>query len=83
MLELNRLLRVWFQLQEQNYIVERNMTSKKRTSSVEQTIDENLKRAYNDVASEPLPSRFTDLLNQLKSGEVQDGKTTRSDDVDD
>ncbi|WP_254703840.1 NepR family anti-sigma factor [Roseovarius sp. THAF9] len=31
------------------------------------TIDENLKRAFDDVASEPLPSRFTDLLEQLKA----------------
>lgn len=44
------------------------MTRQNRTSSAEHEIDENLKRAFNDVASEPLPSRFTDLLDQLKSG---------------
>ncbi|MEO1138173.1 MAG: NepR family anti-sigma factor [Pseudomonadota bacterium] len=59
------------------------MTQKTRTSSVEQAIDENLKRAYNDVASEPLPSRFTDLLNQLKSGDAQGDKSGNSDEKDD
>ena len=30
-------------------------------------IGQNLRRVYEDVASEPLPDRFTDLLKQLKS----------------
>lgn len=56
------------------------MTRAKRTSSVENTIDENLKRAFEDVASEPLPSRFTDLLEQLKTSGAPDGAKSESDD---
>nr|WP_306127866.1 NepR family anti-sigma factor [Roseovarius sp. MMSF_3350] len=56
------------------------MTRAKRTSSVENTIDENLKRAFNDVASEPLPSRFTDLLEQLKTNGTPEGADRESDD---
>ena len=56
------------------------MTRAKRTSSVENTIDENLKRAFEDVASEPLPSRFTDLLEQLKNNGTADGAKPESDD---
>ena len=32
-------------------------------------IGENLRRVYDEVASEPLPDRFKDLLDQLKKGE--------------
>lgn len=32
-------------------------------------ISKALKQVYNEVAEEPLPDRFTDLLAQLKSGE--------------
>lgn len=35
-------------------------------------IEANLKRAYNDVLSEPLPDRLTELLNKLKSGDKPD-----------
>lgn len=31
-------------------------------------ISKALKQVYNEVAQEPLPDRFTDLLAQLKSG---------------
>ncbi|MDD9724501.1 NepR family anti-sigma factor [Roseovarius sp. SK2] len=43
------------------------------------TIDENLKRAFDDVASEPLPSRFTDLLEQLKTEGAPKGSDQESD----
>ncbi|WP_157440802.1 NepR family anti-sigma factor [Aestuariivita boseongensis] len=33
-------------------------------------IDQNLKRAFDKVAEEPLPSRFTDLLEQLRNTEA-------------
>jgi hypothetical protein len=55
------------------------MTRAKRTSSVDTTIDENLKRAFDDVASEPLPSRFTDLLEQLKTEGAPKGSDQESD----
>ncbi len=32
-------------------------------------INENLKRAFDEVASEPLPERFTALLDQLRNTE--------------
>lgn len=44
------------------------MSQKSRNSSVDHLIDQNLKKAYEDMAQEPLPSRFTDLLDQLKQG---------------
>jgi hypothetical protein len=37
------------------------------TSKVDQQIDENLKRAYDDVLNEDVPSRFLDLIEQLKA----------------
>ena len=55
------------------------MTRAKRTSSVDNTIDENLKRAFEDVASEPLPSRFTDLLEQLKTSGAPESADPESD----
>ena len=39
-----------------------------RDSRVERAIDENLKRAFRETAEEPLPQRFTDLLEQLRQG---------------
>ncbi|WP_415922101.1 NepR family anti-sigma factor [Tateyamaria sp. SN6-1] len=41
-----------------------------QTSSVVEEIDKNLKRAFDDMANQALPSRFTDLLDQLRE---QDG----------
>jgi Anti-sigma factor NepR len=37
-------------------------------------IEANLKKVYGDVLTEPLPDKFTDLLNRLKSGEKPDDK---------
>lgn len=36
-------------------------------------IDENLKKVYDDLASEELPDRFKELLSSLKSGERDHG----------
>ncbi|WP_315899485.1 MULTISPECIES: NepR family anti-sigma factor [Roseovarius] len=47
---------------------------------MQNTIDENLKRAFEDVASEPLPSRFTDLLEQLKTSGHGADKSSGTDD---
>lgn len=38
---------------------------------VEEAISRQLRKLYDDVASEPVPDRFTELLKQL---EQQDGK---------
>lgn len=44
------------------------MTAKPPKSSVVEEIDRNLKQAFDDVANEPVPQRFSDLLKRLKSG---------------
>ncbi|KIC38097.1 NepR family anti-sigma factor [Leisingera sp. JC1] len=41
-----------------------------RNEQADREIDENLKRAFEQVASEPVPDRFTDLLKQLKEKET-------------
>lgn len=47
------------------------MSGSKKNSRIEQEIDQNLRRAFDEIANQDLPSRFTDLLNQLRE---QDGK---------
>ncbi|WP_299045769.1 NepR family anti-sigma factor [uncultured Tateyamaria sp.] len=44
------------------------MARQTRKADVAAQIDANLKRAFDDLASEPIPDRFTDLLNQLRTG---------------
>ena len=41
-------------------------TQPTRDSRVDRAIDENLKRAFQETADEPLPQRFADLLDQLR-----------------
>lgn len=48
-------------------VTETKMSQAKKTSRIEQEIDQNLKRAYDEVANQELPSRFTDLLSQLRA----------------
>lgn len=36
---------------------------------IEAQINDNLKRAFDEAAAEPLPARFTDLLSQLRESE--------------
>ncbi|NIZ12079.1 NepR family anti-sigma factor [Phaeobacter sp. HF9A] len=57
------------------------MSDSKRTSPaphVVEEIDRNLRKAFGQLAEEPLPDRFTDLLAQLravdskKEGDVND-----------
>ncbi len=43
------------------------MNRARETSSVADEIDKNIKRAFDDVANQELPSRFTDLLDQLRA----------------
>ncbi|WP_093033195.1 NepR family anti-sigma factor [Roseovarius azorensis] len=42
------------------------MANNRRTSKLDQQIDENLRRVYSDAAREPVPERFTRLLEQLR-----------------
>lgn len=50
------------------------MTQNRPKSSIETEIDDNLKRAFDEIANAPVPSRFTDLLDQLK----QSGRTSET-----
>ncbi len=45
------------------------MTKKRRNTKVDQQIDENLRRVYSEAAQEPVPDRFTQLLEQLREQE--------------
>lgn len=56
------------------------MANKRRTSSLDQQIDENLRRVYSDTANEPLPDRFTQLLDQLRKQERDKSGSTSEDD---
>jgi len=47
-----------------------NMTVKRTKSQVDQQIDENLKRVYDDVLNEAVPDKFLDLIAQLKGAEA-------------
>jgi len=42
------------------------MAENRRTSKLNQQIDDNLRRVYADAAKEPVPERFTKLLEQLR-----------------
>jgi|VirMetMinimDraft_7_1064189.scaffolds.fasta_scaffold134924_2 hypothetical protein len=45
-----------------------NSTSKDK---IQQQIQQSLKRVYEDVASEPVPTRFEDLLAQLRQQDAE------------
>lgn len=45
------------------------MTGRRR-STVDDEIDRSLKRAFDELASEPVPDRFTDLIERLKAGKL-------------
>lgn len=46
------------------------MTRKKINSKIAEEIDRNLRQAFDDMAEQPVPDRFTDLLAQLKAAET-------------
>lgn len=48
------------------------MTNKRRTSRLQQQIDDNLRRVYSDTVQEPLPDRFSQLLDQLRAKESEE-----------
>ncbi len=41
--------------------------AKKNKKAIDLEIDRNLKRAFDEVACEPLPERFTSLLDKLRA----------------
>lgn len=59
------------------------MKSKPPTPRIVEEIDRNLKQAFDHVANEPVPDRFSDLLNRLKSGEPVSGEKEQHDKADD
>ena len=48
---------------------------------MEQQIDDNLRRVYSDTVNEPLPERFTQLLDQLRQQEQDKSDKTSEDDA--
>lgn len=48
----------------------KTMKRKDENSRLVDQIDQNLKQAFDSVASEPVPDRFTDLLAQLRAKET-------------
>ncbi len=46
-----------------------NRMSEKPKNRLDEQIDENLRRVYQTAASEPVPDRFTQLLDQLRKAE--------------
>lgn len=56
------------------------MKPDKRRADMDQQIDANLKRAFESMANEPVPDRFTDLLNQLRASGTADKNTGNTDD---
>lgn len=45
------------------------MPAKRTKSKVDQQIDENLKRVYDDMLKEDVPDRFMDLIQQLRQSD--------------
>jgi hemerythrin-like domain-containing protein len=58
-----------------------DMAEKRTKSKVDQQIDENLKRVYDDVLKEAVPDRFMDLIKQLQTAEA--ARKTNAKDSDD
>lgn len=58
-------------------MTEKKVTSQskpeKRSEQVDRAIDDNLRRAFQQTADEPLPDRFTALLDQLRQSEPSGG----------
>lgn len=44
------------------------MTTGRRRTTADDEIDRNLKRAFDELRDAPLPDRFTDLIERLRSG---------------
>jgi hypothetical protein len=47
------------------------MTKDDDKARLRQSIDDNLKRVYDDALGQEVPERFTDLLNQLREAEAR------------
>lgn len=61
-----------------HFFANETMKTGKKKSNVDQQIDENLRRVYNDALNENVPDRFTDLIRQLKESESESDTTYRN-----
>lgn len=50
------------------------MNTGRRRTTADDEIDRSLKRAFAELADAPLPERFTDLIERLRSGTPQPPK---------
>ncbi|MEQ8896816.1 MAG: NepR family anti-sigma factor [Roseovarius sp.] len=55
------------------------MTKTSRNNQVDQQIDDNLRRVYSEAFEEPVPERFTKLLDQLRAKEQESSDTRNRD----
>lgn len=53
------------------------MKQDRKASSLEQEIDANLKRVYQDVADQEIPDRFTQLLDKLREADKSSAEETK------
>ncbi|WP_442970274.1 NepR family anti-sigma factor [Roseovarius sp. CH_XMU1461] len=51
---------------------------KRRQTVLNKQIDENIRRVYSEMADEPVPDRFTDLLRQLRDKEQEQSTSSES-----
>ena len=54
------------------------MMQKRRQTVLNKQIDENIRRVYSEMADEPVPDRFTDLLRQLRDEEQEQSTSSES-----
>lgn len=55
------------------------MTLSDKASRLQEEIDRNLRRSYDEVLKEDVPERFTRLLNELRSREAASGDEGKGD----
>ncbi|GLO69268.1 hypothetical protein MACH17_07850 [Phaeobacter inhibens] len=56
--------------------MEKHKATETRSDAVEREIDRNLKKAFDTLASEPIPDRFANLLDQLKAKGSEPAKSS-------
>ena len=63
---------VWFQKLRKKVMdcMTQAQRARPRDEQADREIDENLKRAFDQLANEPVPDRFTELLKQLQQKEA-------------
>lgn len=49
------------------------MAAERKKKTIDEQIDENLKKAFGAIAGEPVPERFTKLLEELRASEKRPG----------